>query len=100
MRHNSKTQNGKYFLLPNCIFQQDLLPRDLSVYCCLKYHSGDDFTCFPSRKTIARECKMSLPTVDKALGTLEDKGLVTITRRYNPDNGNRNSHIYRIQQPS
>ena len=99
MRYQNKTQSGRYFLLPNCIFQQELLPRDLSVYCCLKYHSGTDFTCFPSRKTIANECRMSLPTVDEALKVLEDKDLVSVTRRYDCNNGNRRSHLYRIYQP-
>ena len=97
MRTNKKP-SGRYFLLPNSVFLMKLLPRDLSVYCCLKYHSGDDFTCFPSRKTIAKECQMTMPTVDKALKDLEDKALITITRRYDPDNGNRRSHLYRINQ--
>ena len=98
MRKN-RTPSGRYFLIPNSIFNFGLLPRDLSVYCCLKCHSGTDFTCFPSRKTIAGECRISLPTVDEALKTLEDKGLITVTRRYDITNGNRRSHLYRIYQP-
>ena len=95
MRKNRKP-SGRFFLLPNSIFQEGLLPRDLSVYCCLKFHSGEYFTCFPSRKTIAKECRISLPTVDAALKVLEDKGLISITHRFDINTGNRQSHLYTI----
>lgn len=46
-----------FFMVSNNIFSFELKPRDFIVYCCLLKHSDNkEKSCFPSRKTIAKEC--------------------------------------------
>ena len=66
-----------YFMLPNKIFDLELKPRDFIVYSCLVRHKDNEtHTCFPSRKLIAKECCITLRTVDKALASLQNLALI------------------------
>lgn len=66
-----------YFMLPNKIFDLELKPRDFIVYSCLVRHKDNEtHTCYPSRKLIAKECCITLRTVDKALASLQNLILV------------------------
>lgn len=90
-------KEGKnFFKVPNCIFSHGLKPRELAVYCCLsKYSNRNSKSCFPSRKTIARDCCMDRKTVDNAIKTLESKGLVKKEHRYRAD-GTLTSNLYHL----
>lgn len=78
-----------FFMVSNNIFSLELKPRDFIAYCCLLKHSGNEKkSCFPSRRIIAKECCMDAKTVDTAIKSLSDKGLVkksmpSPSRRYN-----------------
>ena len=66
-----------FFMVSDRIFSLGLKPRDFVVYCSLlKHRDRKKQTCFPSRKTIANECRMDRKTVDSAIKALESKGLV------------------------
>ncbi len=94
-----KFPSGNFFIVPNCIFDEDLKARDFAVYCYLFSRTDKKtFQCYPSRSTIARKCHMTEPTVDEALRVLEDKCLINITHRYDSSNGNRLSHLYTINK--
>lgn len=96
---NKKFPSGNFFIIPNCIYKEKLEPRDFAVYGYLFYRADmKKFQCYPSRSTIAKNCCMTEPTVDKALKVLEEKCLITITHRYDPNNGNRLSHLYTINK--
>ena len=95
MKQN-KHSSGNFFLIPNGIFKERLKPKEFIVYCYLKFRSDYSFSCFPSRKLIAKECCISLPTLDSALKGLEDKGFISVSRRYDIDTHNRISHLYTI----
>ena len=71
-----------YFMLPNKIFDLELKPRDFIVYSCLVRHKDNEtHTCYPSRKLIAKECCITLRTVDKALVSLQNLSLIDLQKQ-------------------
>ena len=86
-----------FFKVDNRIFSFELKPRDLAVYFCLCRHaSNEGGTCFPSRRTVARECGISgAETVDRAFKVLIEKGLIEKHHQHSEDGGYR-SNVYRI----
>lgn len=78
----SEKMYGNYFTLPNQIFDEGLTASEFVVYCYLVKCSDKSHRCFPSRRTIARQCNISVSTVDKALNGLIDKGLIEKTSRF------------------
>lgn len=74
--------NGNYFTLPNQIFDEGLTACEFVVYSYLVKCSDKSHRCFPSRRTIGRQCNISVSTVDKALNGLIDKGLIDKTSRF------------------
>ena len=87
--------SGNFFLLPNDIFAKKMKPREFIVYCYLKCCSDyKDHRCFPSLKTIAKNCNMSTVTASAAIKSLEEKGYINITHRY--DENNYLSNLYTV----
>lgn len=87
----------KFFIVENDIFQYDLKPRDIAVYCFL-CRSVNQRTgiAFPSRKEIGRRCGIKKEeTVDKALKILIEKGLIEKYSQHT-ENGAYSSNVYRI----
>ena len=86
-----------FFKVDNRIFSFELKPRDLSVYFCLCRHAcNEGGTCFPSRRTIARECGISgAETVDRALKVLLELGLIEKQHQV-AENGSYRSNLYRV----
>ena len=87
--------NKNFFMLPNEIFKLKLKPRDFTVLACLIKHSDSDYICFPSYRTIAKECSLSQKTVGQALKVLSDKRLIEISNRKRED-GSKSSNLYHI----
>ena len=87
--------NKNFFMLPNEIFKLKLKPRDFTVLACLIKHTNKDYTCFPSYRTIAKECSISEKTVGQALKVLSNKRLIEILNRKRED-GSKSSNLYRI----
>lgn len=73
---------GNYFTLPNQIFDEGLTASEFVVYSYLVRCSDKCHRCFPSRRTIVKQCNISVSTVDKALNGLIDKGLIDKTSRF------------------
>ena len=73
---------GKYFFIPNDIFDYNLTPRAFTVLCYLAHVSDNMGECFPSRYTIGKHCHITRSTVDKALKELEENGLIGIEKRF------------------
>ncbi len=86
-----------FFKVDNRIFSFALKPRDLAVYFCLCRHaSNEGGTCFPSRRTVARECGISgAETVDRALKVLLELGLIEKQHQV-AENGSYRSNLYRV----
>lgn len=88
-------KHKNFFVVANRIFELGLKPKEFAVFCCLLRHSDDRMQCFPSRRLIAKECGISLTTVDLALDQLSGMGLVYKVSRNRKD-GSRSSNRYKL----
>ncbi|MEG2634138.1 MAG: helix-turn-helix domain-containing protein [Oscillospiraceae bacterium] len=89
-------QSANFFMVSNSIFEFGFTPHTFAVYCCLLRHmSMKTRTCYPSRAEIAKLCRTSLKTVDKAIKLLCDSGLVQKQARYGLERG-RDSNLYTL----
>lgn len=89
------------FVKLNVTFRDSMLARlkgaPLSVLVCLSLHCKNaDMQAWPSLDKIAEETGYSYPTVCSAIKALEKKGLVTKTRRKNPDRQDR-TNLYALK---
>ena len=66
----------------------DLTSTQKLVYYCLCRFQGAHEDCFPSHKTIAKQCKRAVSSVKLALASLERKGYISKTPQKRPDGGN------------
>jgi DNA-binding MarR family transcriptional regulator len=66
----------------------DLTSTQKLVYYCLCRFQGEHEDCFPSHKTIAKQCKIAVSSVKLALASLERKGYISKTPQKRPDGGN------------
>lgn len=90
---------GNYFLLPNCIYDDDLNPYQISVYGYLVRCADKSGRCYPSRETISKKCNIkSVVTVDKAIKELESRGYIDKTKRYDFSGRGNLSNIYTINK--
>lgn len=65
------------------------------VFLCLMANGNN--RCWPSQKLIMKACRMkSSKTVSQATKTLESKGFIKITKKYDSKTGNRINNIYTI----
>lgn len=70
---------GHYFLLPNEIFIQGLIPGKLSVYAYLIFcEDRKTHQCWPSIGRISQSTGMSANTVAKYIRRLEEKQLIDV----------------------
>lgn len=88
-------KEGNYFRVPNDIFGSGIEKRAFVVYCYLSRCSDmKTRQCYPSLKTIAKACNLSVTTVRRALTDLENGGWIDITQRFT-DNG-QESNLYTV----
>lgn len=88
-------KNGNYFRVPNDIFGSGIEKRAFIVYCYLSRCSDmKTRQCYPSLKTIAKACNLSVTTVRRALTDLKDGGWIDIAQRFT-DNG-QESNLYTV----
>lgn len=88
-------KEGNYFRVPNDIFGSGIEKRAFVVYCYLSRCSDmKTRQCYPSLKTIAKTCNLSVTTVRRALADLEDGGWIDIAQRFT-DNG-QESNLYTV----
>jgi len=79
-------------------FRSDLKPRARLVLNCLALHSNKEGKCFPSIKTIAKECGYSVNTVKRALDDLVEAGFVVKEARFDTErkHGGQTSNLYTL----
>lgn len=88
-------KEGNYFRIPNDIFGSGIEKRAFIVYCYLSRCSDmKTRQCYPSLKTIAKACNLSVTTVRRALTDLENGGWIDIAQRFT-DNG-QESNLYTV----
>ena len=81
--NNTINTQGRYFVVPNEVFQLGLSAGAIATYCCLmrceNRRRGDKnrFTCYPSYKTIGTAIGRSDRSVYKYVQELIEAGLVS-----------------------
>ena len=78
------------------IYSSNLPRRARVVYMYLKDRSNSNGVCWPSIKMIARELKLSLATVCRALDDLCRAGFLSRDERRR-ENGRRTSNLYKVK---
>ena len=64
-------------MLPNCLFSLGLSAGEIAVYSyLLRCEDRENFTCYPSFRTIGKAVGLSKNTVQKYVNALKDKGLI------------------------
>lgn len=87
-----------YFFGPNAIFEDNGLSayeKLIYLYLCRRADS-EDRKSWPSIPTIAKECGVSVRTVQRTISSLQDKNLLTIVPRF-VDNSAQSSNLYFIE---
>ena len=90
---------GKFFVLPNDIFEKGLTNKELVVLAYLVRCKDLNNQCWPSRATIADNTDTkSVRTIDHCLKVLEDRGFIQKVNRYDYDQHQRLSSVYIINK--
>lgn len=85
---------GEFTTVPSKTARRGLPPSQQVVYMWLCDYGGDDHKSFPSRKTLAEDCGISLRTLDSALKALEKLKLIDRQQRVN--DGQYTTSIYTV----
>ena len=84
---------ANFFMVANEIFSFALTTKAIAVYCCLCRHADvNTLACFPSRKTIAKECSLGVSSVDRAIDELCQHGLICKIHRRSKDGGKMSNY--------
>lgn len=95
-KQETQPSRRDFFIVANSIIEWKLKLRDFAVYCCLLRHADIvNHTCFPSRRLISKECQIDKKTVDVALNSLIDVGLIRKITRTRFD-GSKTSNLYHV----
>lgn len=73
--------------LPNIIFELNLDVYEFKAYCVMKRIAGDRGSCFKSNANLILEIGCKKTKLKEIKKSLEDIGLITITKRKNSDGG-------------
>ncbi|HEY8342870.1 MAG TPA: helix-turn-helix domain-containing protein [Calditerricola sp.] len=99
---SSELRDGRrrsWFWAHNAIWDvPDLSAHAILVYLYLCRCADAGGTCWPSRSTIARACRISKDSVDRAIKQLCERGLLIKESRQGPD-GAYSSNLYTILDP-
>ena len=89
-----KYKKGDFILVANKRSIKGLDPNKQVIIMWLCEHSDDTMQSFPSRKTLANECGVSVRTLDRHLNDLVELGLLVKTARYNDNE--QTSNVYEV----
>jgi len=79
------------------VYALSLSQRATLVAFYLINRADQENTCFPSVKTIGKECNVSTRTVQRALNDLEEAGFLMRESRFHLQGGQRSSLYYLIE---
>ena len=96
MNNSGITMQVPYFQIPNDIFEIGLEKHELLVYMYLARCGNQGNRAFPSYNTIANKTGISRRKVIDCVKVLEDKRLLVKETRYNYEQGEHYSNVYRV----
>lgn len=89
-----KYSKGEFTQVPNKSARRGLPPAEQVVLMWLADHSDDNEQCYPSRRILAEECGLSVRSLDRALASLIERGLIVKSDRY--IHGRQTSNMYEV----
>ncbi len=66
----------------------DITSTQKLVYYCLCNFQGEHVDCFPSHRTIAKQCRIHVSTVKRAIDVLIKRRYLEKVQQKRPDGGN------------
>lgn len=92
-----KVSADTYFaIVPEWLLDAEVSARAIQVYARLSRFANSQNTARPSRKRLAKLCRCSVKSIDRALRELEAVRAVKITHRYSDDNRSLISSSYKL----
>lgn len=88
-------EKGSFITVPNKKVLRGLHPTAQAIYMWLCNYANEDGNCFPSRKTLSKDAKCSVKTVDNMMKLLVEKGLVTVEHR-SDERGDQGTNLYTL----
>ena len=81
--HSSRPVSAdNYFaIIPEWVLDSEISANAVRLYCVFRRYADQNGYCFPSRKTLARRCRVSEATVDRLIKELEAIGALTVRNR-------------------
>jgi hypothetical protein len=95
------TADTYFALVPEWLLDADVSARAIQVFAVLARYADDSGSgAHPSRATLAKRCRCSVKSIDRALDELEAIGSIEVTRRFRKGGEqDSNSYFLRFEQP-
>ena len=94
-----KYKKGTFVVVPNIDVLDNKPPELQTLFMWICVYSDDDGICYPSRKTLANKCGVSIKTIDKYMKELESLDLLQKTLRKKENSKENKSNLYQICVP-
>ena len=92
-----KTQMPPFAMVPRWIIQHTgLTSGAVRVFACLADMAGRDRPAWPSHRTLAIKCNMSVSSVRRHIKELIEVRALQVQQRYKPNNEGQTSNIYTV----
>ena len=92
-----KTQMPPFSMVPRWVIQhKGLTSGAVRVYACLADMAGRARPAWPSHRTLAIKCNMSVSSVRRHIKELIEVRALQVQQRYKPNNEGQNSNIYTV----
>ena len=95
--HQLKTEMPPFAMVPRWIIRnEELTAGAVRIYACLADMAGRDRPAWPSHRTLAHNCNMSVSSVRRHIQELINAGAIQVRQRYKKDGAGQISNLYTI----
>ena len=92
-----KTEMPPFSMVPRWVIQhKGLTSGAVRVYACLADMAGRDRPAWPSHRTLAIKCNMSVSSVRRHIKELMFVGALQVQQRHKPNNEGQTSNLYTV----
>ena len=92
-----KTEMPPFAMIPRWIIRnEELTAGAVRIYACLADMAGRDRPAWPSHRSLAHNCNMSVSSVRRHIQDLINAGAIQVLQRYKKDGAGQISNLYTI----
>lgn len=88
-------ERGPFEMVPHWLLDTEVSSHAIRLYLVLRRHGNDRGVCFPGRKRLANQLRVSTSTIDRARSELSDAGAICYRTRLGKD-GDYTSNEYHV----